>query len=158
MTRNNYRDYKSLTQHPSDYKSDGTGIVGNKNMRQQMVDIVSMDDGSGKYLENNRREHGGYIDKNKVIKMESGELENGIAASILLPKGYSKFHSHISVNVDELGGYREPFLQYPSPEDIQHAREYTCYVFSTLRNLVYIYNGQGVLSTLPYIFFVNFKK
>ena len=25
MTRNNYRDYKSLTQHPSDYKSDGTG-------------------------------------------------------------------------------------------------------------------------------------
>ena len=25
MARNNYRDYKSLTQHPSDYKSNGTG-------------------------------------------------------------------------------------------------------------------------------------
>ena len=128
-------------------------IVGDRNMRQAMVDIVSLDDGSGKWIDENRREYGGYITDNTVISVEPGEISNDEGASIKLREGYSTFHSHPS-GKDSDNSY---FVQYPSDIDIKNAQGYVSYVFGRSDGIVYIYDGNGVLSKMPYKWFVRFR-
>ena len=45
-------------------------IVGDEELRQQIVDVVSKDNGSGEWIDDNRREYGGYITNNTVIEAE----------------------------------------------------------------------------------------
>ncbi len=70
---------------------------------------------------------------------------NGIAAGSTL----STFHSHCSGSKN---GYN--FVQEPSKTDISNAAnrgglKYNNYVFGMRNNTVYIYNGNGVLATMP---------
>ena len=45
-------------------------IVGDEELRQQIVDVVSKHNGSGEWIDDNRREYGGYITNNIVIEAE----------------------------------------------------------------------------------------
>lgn len=83
-------------------------IVGDEDMRQQMVDIVSRDDGSGKWVDNNRREYGGYIANNTVIEVKPGEPSDDKGATIKIHEGYSTFHSHPSGVDSNSNGFSQP--------------------------------------------------
>ena len=129
-------------------------IVGDEYMRQQMVDIVSRDDGSGKWVDNNRREYGGYIANNTVIEVEPGEPSDDKGATIKIFEGYSTFHSHPSGIDSNNYGFSQP----PSDIDIKNTKGFTSYVFGRYNGIVYIYNTNGILSTIPHKRFISFKK
>ena len=129
-------------------------IVGDEELRQQIVDVVSKHNGSGEWIDDNRREYGGYITNNTVIEAEPGELSNDDGATIKLFEGYSTFHSHPS-GIDSNNGR---FSQPPSDIDITNAKGFTSYVFGRNNGKVYIYNAKGILSTLPHKRFISFKK
>lgn len=130
-------------------------IVGNKEMRQEMVNIVSQDDGSGKMVNENNREYGGYITNNAVKAAEPGEMSNKNGATINIPEGYSTFHSHPS-GIDYQNN--KMYQQFPTIKDIINSEGFTSYVFGRYDGVVYIYNNNGILSTIPHNFFVDFKK
>ena len=129
-------------------------IVGDEDMRQQMVDIVSRDDGSGKWVDNNRREYGGYIANNTVIEVKPGETSDDKGATIKIYEGYSTFHSHPSGVDSNSNGFSQP----PSDIDIENTKGFTSYVFGRYNGTVYIYDANGILSTIPHKWFVSFKK
>ena len=129
-------------------------IVGNKEMRKQMVDIVTIDDGSRKWVDDNRREYGGYIANNTIIGVKPGGISNENGATINIPEGYSTFHSHPSGIAPNNYGFAQP----PSETDIKNAKGFTSYVFGRYDGIVYIYNVNGILSTIPHKRFVNLKK
>ena len=130
-------------------------IVGNKDLRQEMVKIVSQDDGSGSWVDDNRREYGGFITNNTVNAVAPGEISNENNATIKIPGGFPTFHTHPS-GIDYQN--KKVFQQHPTVKDIINSEEYTSYVFGRLDGIVYIYNNHGILSTIPHNFFVDFKK
>ena len=129
-------------------------IVGDEDMRKQMVDIVTRDDGSSKWIDDNRREYGGFITNNTVNAVPPGEISNENTATINIPSGFSTFHSHPSGIDSNNYGFSQP----PSDIDIENAGSLTSYVFGRYNGTVYIYNANGILSTMPHKRFINFKK
>ena len=138
-------------------------IVGDEGMRQQMVDIVSKDDGKGGSLENNRREHGGYILNDGVYGVPSGDVDSykinirikGEHVPFITneERWLPTFHSHPS-GKNSTG---QNFIQHPYGNDFENAGSFTSYVFGRNNGNVYIYNNKGILSIIPQENFVNFK-
>jgi hypothetical protein len=142
--------------------TNSIAIESSAENRQVMVDEVSgkgRDDGRGGTTDANNREYGGSIQYGVVVPAEPGSVAvpgEGATASIMLPVGYSTFHSHPS-------GYTEThsWSQTPSPTDINNAGGHTNYVFGRSRsssNNVYIYNSNGVQAVIPMRYFVNPRR
>ncbi|WP_308423276.1 RHS repeat-associated core domain-containing protein, partial [Puia dinghuensis] len=151
-------------------------IEGDKDIRQQMVDIVSKDDGRGGTSDNNNREYGGTVAANDVvIKNKDGDVSKpGQEVPIQLKTASNtraEFHSHPSGTSDDInrtstgnsttvGGttnYSSYQSKGPSVTDINNVGGRTGYVFSMSNKTVVIYNMQGVTATLPLSKFVNYK-
>ena len=127
-------------------------IVGNKDLRQEMVNIVGNDNGVRNYNEDNRREYGGYVVGDKVTMATPGKIDTG---TINLYNTSTSFHSHPS-GIDP--NTNKVFQQYPSINDIKNNKGYTSYVFGRNCGVVYIYNNNGIISTIPHKYFVTFNN
>ena len=68
-------------------------VVGNKELRQEMVNIVGHDNGVRSHKEDNRREYGGYVIEDKVTMATPGKIDAG---TINLRNTSTTFHSHPS--------------------------------------------------------------
>ena len=139
-------------------------IVKSPESRQKMVDIVNKDDGTGGTKPENNQEHGGRVTKTGVVVPRP----SGPVVDPTLPgggsidfgpvyEGQSTFHSHQSGTKGN-----GKFLQAPSigvDHDLDNNPTGTHYVFGRggRDKTVYIYNGSGVIATIPQIYFVNPK-
>ena len=137
-------------------------IVGSQATRQTMFNHVSLDDGNGGTRPENNQEHGGYLDNGVAIQVPSGPVTTpGNTASIRLPMGYDKYHSHpsgtlgggidINANFNTIGSGTpvKSFDQFPSPDsDIPNIGRNTGYIFGRGDKTVYIYNKNGVQATM----------
>jgi RHS repeat-associated protein len=135
-------------------------IVGSSEARQQMVDIVTQDNGTGGTGDNQNREYGGSYDNTGVYQAVPGPVQDpasSVSVGISIPtyegETISTFHSHSS------GKNGNSFWsQPPSLSDINNAGNRTNYIFGRGDGKVYIYNSSGVQAVLPHDAFVNFKK
>ena len=131
--------------------------------RQKMLEIVSQDDGTGGTSPSNNREYGGYIDNGRVIEMPPGPIgdpKDDASLSIILPKGYSTFHSHASgyrTEKDRTNIGHSWWEQYPTDIDILNAENETHYVFGRWTNYVYIYTCFGVQTIVTTNTFIYIK-
>ncbi|HRB72393.1 MAG TPA: RHS repeat-associated core domain-containing protein [Flavobacterium sp.] len=132
-------------------------IEGNIKTRQAMVDEVNRDDGTGGTSESNNREFGGYINKDGTIRSATpgapGLPTDGKSITMRRDANTkTMFHSHPSGS-DGTNRYR----QGPSIDDIRSARDgnRTEYVFGRGNGIITIYDGTGVLATIPQENFVN---
>ena len=149
-------------------------IVGSQTIRQAMFNHVSLDDGKGGTRDANNQEHGGYLDNGVAIQVPSGRVtvpDGNNSASISLPQGYDRYHSHPSgtrggeidlfANPNQMGtgtlvGF---FKQPPSPDvDIPNIGNNTGYVFARGDDKVFIYNKYGVQASMPTGSFINFLR
>ena len=128
-----------------------------------MLEIVSQDDGTGGTSPSNNREYGGYIDNGRVIEMPPGPIgdpKDDASLSIILPKGYSTFHSHASgyrTEKDRTNIGHSWWEQYPTDIDILNAENETHYVFGRWTNYVYIYTCFGVQTIVTTNTFIYIK-
>ena len=139
--------------------------------RQEMVNIVSKDDGRGGASDSNNQEYGGYIQDGVVSPNDSGPVvdpnlnQNG---EITTKFGLPTFHSHPSgtgkssqepkhrFSSTKIGGSKpRGHFQPPSPQDIQNAGSTTNYVFGRGNKKVYVYTRDGVQAVIPMKNFVN---
>ena len=142
--------------------------------RQQMVDVVSQDDGQGGSSESNNREYGGYIENGTVISVKPGpkaDPAKGESASIIIDgKQCSTFHSHPSGTGTATANYHPNTLgrgeghainrptQFPSSIDLGVAGNNTHYVFGRGDKKVYIYTKDGVQAEMKLKEFINLSK
>ena len=147
-------------------------IVGSQQVRQDMVNEISRDNGKGGADASNNREYGGSLQNGGVVTAQPGPVSApGQDAQISLPVGVPTFHSHPSgssttINnpssnnmgsVSSFGGSTttRAYTQTPSPADIRNAGSHTNYVFGRSGNgNVYIYNSSGVQAVIPMKHFV----
>ncbi|WP_025663265.1 RHS repeat-associated core domain-containing protein [Aquimarina megaterium] len=157
-------------------------IEGNEGIRQTMVDIVNQDSGSGGTSDANNREYGGTISHDGVVTesppgaVSDPTVEGGYASIVheISNAIKSTFHSHPSgtaqtgsgvqsrsttSSVGSVGGSVKTsrFHQGPSNPDIEDSNR-TNYTFGRGDKRVYIYNGSGVIATLPQKRFVRPKR
>lgn len=142
-----------------------------------MVDIISVDNGSGgTSAANNREYNGGIMGDGSVVAGTPGPVSTPAkgAETGNYPAGtVTPFHSHPSGTVtsggmtpDPFGGQNTmsssttttPYRQSPSGHDISNSGSCVRYVFARGNDTVYIYNNQGVRATIPTAQFVNPKK
>lgn len=148
--------------------------------RQEMVDIVSQDNGKGGTAAANNREYGGYINSaNQVVAVEPGPVTNPMVdseASISNMMGVSTFHCHNSgelstsqpsaiLGIGSMSGTTinntqttAKYIQPPSPTDISIAGNNTHYVFAMGDKKVYVYTKDGVQAVMNISQFVNPKR
>lgn len=127
--------------------------------RQDMVNIVSQDDGKGgTFIKNpqNNREYGGNISSDGRSATESTAGPVSAPGGNGFIRGNLDFHSHPSGSFTSNQGVTGSFVQAPSRHDITTAKG-TEYVFGRSSGTVYIYNGTGVVATLPMKRFVTPK-
>jgi len=138
-------------------------IVGSSESRQKMVDIVNKDDGTGGTSDANNREYGGRVTKTGVVveatpggvQSPKAGFNTGTDATIDITTwpGQSSFHSHQSGTIETF-----KYNQAPSNTingDTNTFSEGTHYVFARGEKTVYIYNGTGVIATIPQQYFVT---
>ena len=152
-------------------------IEGSASTRQQMVDIVSQDNGKGGRSDANNREYGGEISiRGEITAATPGAVADpsrDTEASVNTPNygddTRADFHSHPSgsLSISTGGGANTigssttttySFGQAPSPHDIRVSGSNSNYVFGRSSGTVYIYNNTGVQATLPHKYFVNPKR
>ena len=144
--------------------TNSIAIESSADNRQSMVDIVSADNGKGGTADANNREYGGSMQNGTVVAATPGAVANPSKdenASIMLPVGYSTFHSHPSGTRSEAveGGTKNSwFNQPPSTTDINNAGTHTNYVFGRGSGKVYIYTSGGVQAVIPMKQFVTPKR
>jgi uncharacterized repeat protein (TIGR01451 family) len=146
--------------------------------RQAMVTIVEQDNGRKSPTDpNNNREFGGNIINNVVVQATPGIVSIlGVdkKAQIQLLSAGIGFHSHPSGyksetkkegNVEGMSSSEETtdmWLNAPSNigGDIQNASKdgRIGYVFARRNKIIYIYNKQGVMATIPHEYFVNLNR
>ena len=153
---------------------DNSVELANLSIRQNMVNIVNQDDGSGGTADRNNREYGGIVRGNLVLESPMGKVGNpkkDLDVSIThrdIRYGDITFHSHPSGQIIErpdnaggtiIGGVTKTFqwLRAPSIDDINKASG-TDYEFSRGDGIVYIYNRSGVQATIPQKRFITPKK
>ena len=153
---------------------DNSVELPNLSIRQNMVNIVNQDDGSGGTADRNNREYGGIVRGNLVLESPMGKVGNpkkDLDVSIThrdIRYGDITFHSHPSGQIIErpdnaggtiIGGVTKTFqwLRAPSIDDINKASG-TDYEFSRGDGIVYIYNISGVQATIPQKRFITPKK
>lgn len=154
-------------------------IEGSATTRQSMVDIVNQDNGRGGTSNANNREYGGTVNNDgTVVESPAGAVANPklhSSASIthtITSSTKSTFHSHPSGQIVEGTGARNGtssgttiggstttfgFQKAPSAPDVNGASR-TNYVFGRSSGRVYIYNGSGVIATIPQKRFVTPKQ
>lgn len=156
--KNNSGDSQAFQDNGMAY-TNSIAIESSADNRQAMVTEVSRDDGKGGTADANNREYGGSIQNGVVVLAEPGSVAvpgEGATASIMLPVGYSTFHSHPSGSTDT-----HSWSQTPSPPDVTNTGGHTNYVFGRSRsssNNVYIYNSNGVQAVIPMRYFVNPRR
>ena len=91
-----------------------------------------------------------YAVGDKVIMATPGKIDTG---TISLYNTSITFHSHPSGTDSK----NQSFKQYPSDIDIKNAEGSISYVSGRSNGIVYIYDGNGVLSKMPYKWFVRFR-
>jgi len=155
----NSGDKEAFANNDIAYKNS-VEIEGNVKTRQAMVDEVNRDNGMGGLSEANNREYGGYVNTDGTVRLEtpgvSGTPTSGKSISMRRDANTkTMFHSHPS-GAD--GGNR--YRQGPSPEDISSAGagKRTEYVFGRGNGVITIYNGKGVIATMPQESFVKPKE
>ena len=156
---NNSGNKEAFENNDIAYKNS-VEIVGSSETRQQMVNIVAQDNGTGGTGDNQNREYGGSYDNTGVYQANPGPVQlpgQGVTTGISIPtyegETISTFHSHPSGTSGNFS-----FFQTPSKADINNAGNRTNYVFGRGNGKVYIYNSSGVQAVLPYDSFVNFKR
>ena len=146
--------------------TNSIAIESSADNRQSMVNVISADNGKGGTADANNREYGGSIQNGTVVTATAGEVSNPSAqsnASIMLPVGYSTFHSHpsgtvvVSPPTSTIGGTTttSSFNQFPSSVDVGGAGVNTHYVFGRSDGKVYIYTSGGVQAVIPLKQFVT---
>ena len=148
----------------------------NADSRQQMLNIVSADDGNGAGKDiatnpKNFQEQGGSIDGLGTVRREfpgpvsnlanakPGEMAASITFNISINFTNSSvvhphtFHSHPSGTATTASGSTASFVQGPSGMDQQNATSGNSYVFGRANGTVYIYNSSGVVAKVPQIIF-----
>jgi RHS repeat-associated protein len=129
-----------------------TEIVTTETM-EEMIGIVSKDDGTGGAKAANNREYGGFLKNGKVTKITLGpvaDLSKSQNASIT---GDVDFHSHPSGKLKVDRGTAS-WTQPPSKTDIKTAIGKD-YVFGMGNGIIYIYTNKGIIATIP---MSTFKK
>ncbi|MNX56135.1 hypothetical protein D3C86_869210 [compost metagenome] len=151
--------------------------------RQEMVDIVSKDNGKGGTSDANNREYGGTISNDGKVTPMMGPVSNPKTSShasiefTIDENTRAIFHGHpsgeieegpapqngnvgSSSNIDMGGGTRTKYSynQAPSSVDFNHIGNLKGYQFGRSNGTVYIYNSSGIQATLPMKRFVNPKK
>jgi hypothetical protein len=141
-------------------------IETSKDIRQKMLAIVSKDDGNGDTVACNNREYGGTVDnQSRVNESLPGSIcdpSTGTGAGISIRTGmYTRyeFHSHPSgakkIATDNHKELTWCYHQAASETDIERVGNLLGYVFGKRDNMVYIYNKQGILATLPIKYFIQ---
>jgi hypothetical protein len=134
-----------------------------------MYNHVSLDDGLGGTRPENNQEHGGYLDNGVAIQVPSGPVTvPGGTASINLPIGYDRYHSHpsgtkgginINANPNQIGATPMSFfIQRPDPTHFERIGNNTGYVFGRGDNTVYIYNKNGIQASMHTDNFINLLR
>jgi hypothetical protein len=173
FVKNNSGNTDAFSNNASVY-NNFVEIQGSSEVRQQMVNTVSADNGQGGTSASNNREHGGSIVNGAVNPAESGPISSpgkGAGISINMTGASTSFHSHPSgteitggSNLNNFSsgstfgntstvGYAQP----PSLADVKNSGTTARYVFGMGDKTVYIYNNSGVQATIPASKFVNPK-
>jgi len=139
-------------------------IEGAESTRQDMVDVVNQDDGTGGRKESNTKEYGGTIDTNGNVTETKGGTSGKITQKIS-KNTKSAFHSHRSGIVNNSKGKPTRSAEGPSYNggksgDINNSRSSrTNYAFDRRTGKVYIYNtNTGVKAVIPQKNFVKLPK
>ncbi|MDR2224221.1 MAG: hypothetical protein LBE34_16010 [Flavobacteriaceae bacterium] len=139
-----------------------------------MVEIVNQDNRRGGTSDANNREYGGVLRNGKVVESPMGPVGNPKTdqdAHITHPNVRNSditFHSHPSGLIIEgsgngqgttIGGSTTTYKwgRAPSGDDVKGASGNE-YAFSRGNGIVYIYNRNGVVATIPQDRFVTPKK
>ena len=93
--------------------------------RGEIVRLAHQDTGKGDTSPANNREYGFWLNSNQTF-----------------------IHTHPSGSLT-IGNDKYFFTQTPLPGDIEAAGSNTCYEIGRGNNMVYIFNGTGVLAKLP---------
>ena len=139
-------------------------IEGNREYRQQMINAVSKDDGTGGTSDANNREYSGKVTKSRGVVEDTpgppGDPSKGIDVTVPgggmnVAIGQSQYHSHPS---GTKGTYN--WNQAPSKVvdgDIPNSDATINYVFGRRDHIVYVYNNTGIIATVPDQYFVDPK-
>lgn len=154
-------------------------IIGDPIVRQEMVNIIKKDNGSGGTSDANNREYGGIVRDGKVIESKPGAVgnpQNNLNVSIEHSGVKNRdllFHSHPIGYIVEGSGNKNVvgsgssvgeltttyyWRQPTSQQDVSVGTQTTEYVFGRGNGKVYIYNKSGIISTILQKRFVNPKK
>ena len=165
--------YAKAFQESNIAYSNSIQIESSESNREQMVSIISKDNGKGGEPTSNNMEYGGYISNGNVVEVESGLLSNPKTqsmATIMLPSDKSTFHSHPSGTIIENRSSSTntinvktaqiiySFSQCPSTIDINNAGQFTHYVFGRSDSNVYVYTSAGIQAVIPLKYFVKPKQ
>lgn len=124
----------------------------NLEQQEMMMAIVREDNGKGGTGTNNNREYGGYIEDDQVIPYPPSAVSHPCSGTrgFAARSGKENFHSHPSGSYSQNGricGY----YQEPSETDIKAVTPGKQeYVFAMAEKVVYVYNSNGILATIPF--------
>jgi hypothetical protein len=126
-------------------------------IRKEMIQWVSQDNGGRDTAARNNREYGGLVsNQHKVIRKAIGKVVHpkDTAEIGLLSFGIEleEFHSHPS-GMEHGDGHAQP----PSYGDWQGVQNRVGYLFAMRTKIVYIYDHRGVLARLPMGHFAKYK-
>ena len=149
-------------------------IVNDADLRLQMLNVVSYDNGNGGLSDNNNREYGGVVRSGVVIPSEQGPVGdprtvNSLEINIPSIEGDIVFHSHPSGNyypslysstVIKTESRSASWRQYPSVQDLTKSstNKNNNYIFARGDRMIYIYNENGILTMFPQSCFLKFKR
>ncbi len=165
FVRRNSGDSTAFARAPEIY-ANVQEIETSKDIRKKMLDIVNKDDGNGDTLSCNNREYGGTVDNmNHVNESIPGSIcdpSRGNGAGIDIKTGALtryEFHSHPSgnkkISTDDHKQMTWCYHQAASETDIERVGDLLGYVFGKRDNIVYIYNKEGILATIPLKYFIQ---